>query len=938
MKKIFTLALVFCCLFSKAQTFSWSGYSSIDHGVNDTILIPVSGLPDSITSNFGISKVCFDIYHPSKTSLLILVVAPDGHSVLLVEGHGMLQESFIGTCVGMDGVPFELGNPPYSGTFLPSGDISTLNNGQNPNGNWMLIVNNHHSDDTGSVRFSGITFTNNPPAGNGLGTDTSSVGPFVWPGLVCPGGASSCDLLPDMTASALNILQGHTETPGKLEISNATPNIGYGPMEIYGKDSCFCNGVPSPCNVACPNGEDLQHLVRQRIYRKRPGTDTLDYYDRDAGAMTFHPQHGHLHVDNWGSFTLRTATNDPDARNWPIVGTSVKQSYCLVNLGSCSGRPGECVDNNGNTLLTVPNNGFGFVTGCGLKQGIYPGLLDIYSQSLNEPIILDNICNGTYYLVSITDPENKFLESDENNNWVAVPITLTMQTGTPLITSSSPYLCGNGESMTLTASIAPTYQWSTGATTRSIVVSDTGTYTITTSCGTSAPFTVSNLPQGAAPEVSIAITGGSMPSCPGSPVNFKATGIYQGNSPTFQWKVDGVPVGTNSDTYTYVPSTNGHKVSCELISSISCFATSPVLSDSITVLVNPSDSFTTVVTQTKGYNPFCPGDTVTFTAAAVPGTNPVYHWKVDGIDAGTNSSEFTSSSLVNGQVITCTINAVPLCGRNATVGVPGGFNDDHTTSAAAYPTWYGNVRAQYLIRASELLSMGFTAGSITNLGFITGGSIGNPAILNNYTIKLATVPQASLTATMLTPTFTTVFGPVNYVPVLNDTNIHNFINPFTWDGFTNLLLDICYSNRVTGQASYINQIASPGFNCGTIYESDGNVPSACDTTRGRRFITQRPLMIFSNATSKEISSVPLTLEKLEPIYRFTGSGNWNIPANWENGKMPPQHVLHCAEIIIDPAGTGECILNTSQIVAPGAKITIVTGKKFRVIGDVLVQE
>jgi hypothetical protein len=80
------------------------------------------------------------------------------------------------------------------------------------------------------------------------------------------------------------------------------------------------------------------------------------------------------------------------------------------------------------------------------------------------------------------------------------------------------------------------------------------------------------------------------------------------------------------------------------------------------------------------------------------------------------------------------------------------------------------------------------------------------------------------------------------------------------------------------------------------------------------------------------------LERLKPIYRFTGTGNWNIPANWENSIVPPKHVLHCAEIIIDPAGNGECILNTSQVIAPGAKITVVAGKKFRVVGNVLVQE
>jgi len=939
MKQFCIISLLLCSFICRAQTFNWNGHSVISNSVNDTVTIPVSGLPININGGFGISSVCFDIYHRSKTTLVFLLLAPDGNSVLLADGRGRVNENFIGTCFGMNGIPIDAGEPPYTGIFLPSGDISTLNNNQDPNGNWRLVIRNNGVD-TGSIRFASITFQNNPPQGNGVGTGSNSgpQGPFIWPGLVCPQGASSCDLLPDMTASAAHIQSRYVEYAGRIEVSNATPNIGYGPMEIYAVDSCFCNGVPSPCNVTCPDGANLKHMLKQRIYRKRPGTDTLDYYDRNAGAMTYHPGHGHLHVDNWGSFTLRTATSDPDPRNWPIIGTSVKQSYCLVNLGTCAGYPGQCVDNNGNTVLYSPNNGFGFQTGCGLNQGIYPGNLDIYGIGLNEPILLDNVCNGNYYLVSIPDPENDFLESDENNNWAVVPITLTRQQAIPVISSSSPYLCGNGSPVILSSSTASTYHWSTGDTSRSIAITDTGTYTVTTACGVSLPFRVEYLPQGAAPAVSIAMTAGSLPACPGTAVTFTASSTYGGAAPSYQWKVNGVNAGTNSPVYTHITSSNGEKISCVLSSSIECFAATPAYSDSITVLVNPADSFETVVTQVKGYNPFCPGDTVTFKAIATPGDNPVYNWKVDGNDIGVHTQEFTSTTLHSGQSITCSINAIPLCGRNATVGISAGLNAIQTTSAAAYPTWYGNGRAQYLIQAAELSTMGLSAGALTSIGFITGSNVGNPAVLNNYTIKLAEVPQTSLTTTMLTPAFTTVFGPVNFVPILNDTNFHNFINPFVWSGTGNILIDICYTGRVTGNGSYQNLITNTFFPSGTIYQRDGNIPNACDTINGTRTIFQRPLILLANTSPKEIVSNPLLLDKMEPVYRFTGTGNWDVPANWASGKMPPRHLLHCAEIIIDPPGTEECVLNISQVIAPGARITVVTGKKFIIKGDIKIQE
>lgn len=942
MKKIFTVALLFCSLLSKAQTFTWNGHSQIEPELNDTIVIPVSGLPDSINNNFGISTACFSIYHPSKTNLLIMLVAPDGHSVLLMEGHGVVGENFIGTCLGMDGIPFELGTPPFTGNFLPSGDISTLNNGQNPNGNWLLIVNNHHSEDTGSVRQATITFSNNPPQGNGVGSgsNTGPTGPFIWPGTVCPGGASSCDLLPDMTASALHILNTHTEEPGQIKISNATPNIGNGPIEIYAIDSCFCNGVPSPCNVPCADGSELKHMIKQRIYRKRPNTDTLDYYDRDAGAMTYHPTHNHLHVDNWANFTLRTATSDPDPRNWPIIGTSVKQSYCLVNLGTCAGRPGECKDVNGNTVLTVPNNGMDFQPhlSCGLNQRISPGSLDIYGEGLNSPILLNNICNGSYYLVSITDPDNRFLETDETNNWVAVPITLTKQMPVPTITSSSTFLCGEGDDLVLTASPNNHYAWSTGDTTQSIVVTAPGSYTVTGGCGASTPFVVTTLSPDAHPSVAIAITSGSIPSCPGNRITFKATPVFGGNTPSYQWKVNGANAGSNIDSFVLTSSGSSQVVSCSLTSSIDCFAGQEPVKDSITIPVSAVNTFEAVVTQTRGYNPFCPGDTVTFKAEAVPGAEAVYQWKVDGSNVGANSPEFTSSSLQQGQIVSCDITAIPVCGNIASVGIPAGYNENGTTDGAAYPTWYGNGHQQYLVRATELHALGLSAGVINRLSFITGAGAGNPDTLKGYTIRLAQVGQVALNSIMINTPFTTVFGPVDYRPVTNDTNIHNFSAPFIWNGSSNLLVDICFASGVYGSASYKTVTTNTGFTSGTIYQRDYFVASPCDTTVSSFTTTKRPYMIFSNSTPKTVNSNQVTLERLEPVYHFTGNGNWNIATNWENSKIPPQHVLHCAEIIIDPVAGGECILNTKQVVAPGARITVVAGKKFRVVGNVLIQE
>ena len=63
------------------------------------------------------------------------------------------------------------------------------------------------------------------------------------------------------------------------------------------------------------------------------------------------------------------------------------------------------------------------------------------------------------------------------------------------------------------------------------------------------------------------------------------------------------------------------------------------------------------------------------------------------------------------------------------------------------------------------------------------------------------------------------------------------------------------------------------------------------------------------------------------VYRMIAGGNYNDPANWLNGLLPPSALPAASEIIINPV-TGSVILNTAQTIAPGAIITIKTGKEF----------
>ncbi|MDF2437679.1 MAG: hypothetical protein K0Q95_2055 [Bacteroidota bacterium] len=463
MKQFLLALLLGTALLSKSQTFTNNTGGAVpDNNTEVCFPVTVSGLPSQIDTLFGVTQVCINLTHTWVGDLDLRLKSPDGTVIVLSSNNGGSGDNYTNTCFAMNGSsgPIGGGAAPYTGTFVPNGNINGVNNNQNPNGTWYVCVVDEVPADFGNLLSCSITFGANPPAGGGgpvSGPCSSSNGAAC----LCPNGTTNCDLLPDMTASALIIQNQHTEYPGLITLSNATPNIGWGPMEIHGSNSCWCDTITVPCSTSiCPDGSYPKQKLKQTIYHKT-GAAISTYDILTNGEMSYHPSHGHIHVDNWAEFTLRKATSNPDATTWPIVAAGSKVSFCLINLGDCTSDYGYCRDGNYGPIVTmanVPNSPFGLVSGCGNDQGIYVGNLDIYSEGLaGMSIDLTGVCNGDYYIVSITDPDNNFLESNETNNWAAAPITLTQQTAGPVASFSH---TGNSSVQFYnTASTTYTYQW-----------------------------------------------------------------------------------------------------------------------------------------------------------------------------------------------------------------------------------------------------------------------------------------------------------------------------------------------------------------------------------------------------------------------------------------------------------------------------------------------
>ena len=329
-------------------------------------------------------------------------------------------------------------------------------------------------------------------------------------------GTTNCLLLPDILAGkkTLNSTTGWTEynqmitnvNKGLLRLDVSTPNVGWGPLQVSPTNDYICGTdtlrdfFPPP-NFICPDGSYPKRLIKQKIYQK--AGNTMLGVLRDAGWMQYHPAHGHLHIEGWGLYTLRLKdASVADTLQWPIVNSGVKVSFCLIDLTTCSGALGDCVDANGNVLTNAsfPNYGLGGGYSCGAaRQGISVGKVDIYNQYLDESFVKIpyEACNGNYYVMIQVDPDNYFLEMNENNNWLSAAIPLSQQrtanTGAyAYIFSKKGNIMCAGTTLDLEASGASNYSWSNGATTQKTTINQPGKYWVraTTPCGTTTSDTL----------------------------------------------------------------------------------------------------------------------------------------------------------------------------------------------------------------------------------------------------------------------------------------------------------------------------------------------------------------------------------------------------------------------------------------------------------------
>ncbi|MFN8285905.1 MAG: gliding motility-associated C-terminal domain-containing protein [Chitinophagales bacterium] len=108
-----------------------------------------------------------------------------------------------------------------------------------------------------------------------------------------------------------------------------------------------------------------------------------------------------------------------------------------------------------------------------------------------------------------------------------------------------------------------------------------------------------------------------------------------------------------------------------------------------------------------------------------------------------------------------------------------------------YVGFWMDGRVQYLYTASELQAMGLAAGAITDIAFnVTAKN--STAPYNSFTIKMGGTNLTGLPANFVGGLYQ-VLNPVSYTTTLG-WNTHTLDVPFNWDGFSNLIVEVCFDN------------------------------------------------------------------------------------------------------------------------------------------------
>jgi tRNA G46 methylase TrmB len=482
-----------------------------------------------------------------------------------------------------------------------------------------------------------------------------------------------------------------------------------------------------------------------------------------------------------------------------------------------------------------------------------------------------------------------------------------------VITATPAALCsGSSTSLSATASTSSNWTWSlAGTPVGTSNGSATSTLSVTPLNNTGAPVVNSYITRatvaatGCYAEATVNAVVNNIPDAPtsftdsvqcGTPVFTVASTV---SSPFYKWYPQATGgsaiVGANDATYTPPTFTTGtvtNNYSVSVTDGNSCesprttivvtVSTPPVLTLSqtgnvsmclgtiqtlsVTSTISNYDSYTwspvtNLYTDAAATTPYTGGTatTVYYNRSTATAGEAITLTASNSTSACNNTA--TVNMTVNNKPVVSTITASPttVCATGsvslsatantigtATVTLGAGASTEFTGSP--YRSGLTGVnRLQLLYTKAELLAAGLSAGNFTAMTFNVT-SLGTGAMAN-YTISMANVTDNALTTTLLSPSMTQVYTVASYTAVTGD-NKHTFLSPFTWDGNSNVLVNICYSVATASGSSTVKADAAGA----TTSSFAGSSTATCATTTGATVNANRPYVKFDGPAAANSTS------------------------------------------------------------------------------------
>lgn len=274
----------------------------------------------------------------------------------------------------------------------------------------------------------------------------------------------------------------------------------------------------------------------------------------------------------------------------------------------------------------------------------------------------------------------------------------------------------------------------------------------------------------------------------------------------------------------------------------------------------------------------CGAGTLDLTAT----TNPGY--TLNWYAAASGGAPIGTGNIYTTPILTATTNyyvsSEYIVPKDITIGTPNSTTSGSGTSPFSQ-NWESN-HSQYLILASDLTAAGFAAGTINSMSLNITSKL-STLPFSGYSIKMANTALTNV-ATLTAPTFTNVYGPVNYTSVAGANNFV-FTTPFNWNGTSNILVDICFDNDPTSSGTFWTSndvVQSRTTSYTSVVGNYADNSTLCGNTTGGSSgtVSNLPIFKFSGTISciSPRSMVTATI-KPKPNASLTPTGTINICNN-----------------------------------------------------------